>query len=65
MNAEQHRALQVTSAILQAIVKWGEGIDERTRFTVPSAIEGVTTRISIAEALDMANEALEPATQRE
>lgn len=64
MNAEQHRALQVTSAILQTIVK-REGIDEHIRFTIPSAIDGVTTQISIAEALDMANEALEPATQGE
>lgn len=57
------RALQATSAILQAIAKQ-EKIDERSGFTIRSAVDGVTTRCTIAEALDMANEALEPEGRR-
>lgn len=53
------RALQINAGILQQLVKVAEGFGELDRWTIRHEGE-VIARCTIAEALDMANEALEP-----
>lgn len=62
MTAEQRKALQVTSAFLAMIA---EEASLSTRHATIRHEGKVIAVCTIAEALDMANEALEPATQGE
>jgi translation initiation factor IF-3 len=60
MTAEQRKALQVTAAWLKVIADRFE-LDRRFEATIRHEGEVIGT-YSISQALDMANEALEPAS---
>ena len=59
MGHEQRRALQIVSGLLQAIVKRAESFNELDRWTIRHDDGELIAECTIAEALDMADLALE------